>query len=179
MKAFLFTAIMCTAVVQLSAQENIIWAEGQPLRWYDFAGPVKDTSRFDAESFAEVRYNYRFNSATDFYFEVYAKFDKSVSWCKKEYQSEALLRHEQLHFDIAALYAQKLKAAFENFQYSDDFKNEIFQIFNQKKTEYHLVQQLYDDETNHSLNVNNQKDWEKAIAEQLNKKKYQLNLAKK
>ena len=110
---------------------------------------------------------------------MYAKFDKSISWCKKQYQSEALLKHEQVHFDIAALYAQKLKEAFENFSYSNDFKNEIVQIFNQKKTEYHLMQQLYDDQTNHSLNILYQKDWEKAIAEQLSKKDVQLNLAKK
>src|SRR5690349_9900935 len=121
MKAFLFAVIICTTLTQLSAQETITWTEGQPLRWYDFAGPVKDTSRFDAESFAEVKYSYKFNSTTDFNFDVYAKFDKSISWCKKEYQSEALLKHEQVHFDIAALYAQKLKAAFESFQYSDDF----------------------------------------------------------
>ena len=179
MKAFLFVVIICTVLTQSKAQETITWTAGQPLQWCDFAGPVKDTSRFDAESFAEVRYNYKFNSTTDFSFDVYAKFDKSISWCKKQYQSEALLKHEQVHFDIAALYAQKLKEAFENFSYSNDFKNEIVQIFNQKKTEYHLMQQLYDDETNHSLNILYKKDWEKAIAEQLSKKDVQLNLAKK
>lgn len=179
MKAFLLAILTCIGLHSSAQQQNIIWTEGQPLQWFDFAGPVNDSSRFDAESFAEVKYNYRFNSPKDFYFEVFANFNRSTSWCKKVYQSNDLLKHEQLHFDIAALYAQKLKTAFDNFQYSDNFKNEILQIFDQVKTEYHLAQQLYDDETNHSVNRDNQKDWEKFIADELIKNKFNLNLAKK
>jgi hypothetical protein len=180
MKPFLLIALICTVGIHSFAQQNtVIWTEGQPLTWRDFTGPVIDTSHFDAESFAEVIYKYRFNSPKDFYFEVFANFNKNISWCRKEYESDDLLKHEQLHFDIAALYAQKLKVAFESYQYSEDYKNEITEIFNEKKTEYHLVQQLYDDETNHSLKKNNQKDWEKVISGQLSNWKFKLNLVKK
>lgn len=134
MKTFLIIVFTCAVIQSFGQQEKVIWNEKQPLQWFDFAGPVNDSSSFDAESFAEVVYNYKFNSPKDFNFEVVANFNKNISWYKKEYQSQALLKHEQLHFDIAALYARKLKAAFDNYQYSKDYKNEILQIFNQKRS---------------------------------------------
>jgi hypothetical protein len=179
MKPILIIAFICSVNITSFAQNAILWNEKQPLQWLHFSGPVNENSRFDAESFAEVKFNYVFNSPTDFYFDVYANFNKDISWCKKEYQTADLLKHEQLHFDIAGLYAKRLKAAFEGFQYSEDFKNEIQQIFDQKKTEYHLMQQQYDEETNHSLKKERQKDWEVSISVQLNELKYKFNYAKK
>lgn len=169
MKNFLIIAFICAFASPLFSQSNtIIWNERQPLQWIDFAGNVNNNSSFDAESFAEVKYNYTFNSPTNFYFEVYACFNKNTSWYRKEYQSPQLLKHEQLHFDIAELYARKLKAAFDQFKYSKNFASEILQIFDEQKSEYHLMQHKYDDETNHSLNNERQNEWEQFIDEQLN-----------
>ncbi|MCW3106604.1 MAG: secreted protein [Segetibacter sp.] len=180
MKTFLILAFICSASLQSFGQQNsIIWNERQPLQWTDFAGEVNDSSSFDAESFAEVSYNYEFNGPKDFNFEVFASFNKNTSWCRKEYQTQSLLKHEQLHFDIAELYAKKLKEAFDNYQYSKNFSNEIHRIFNQKKLEYHLMQHKYDDETNHSLNKERQKDWEQFIYEELSEMKYKYNYVKK
>lgn len=179
MRSILIVAFICSSNVTSFGQNAIVWNEKRPLQWFDFSGRVNENSRFDAESFAEVKYDYIFNSPKDFYFDVYAKFNKNISWCKKEHQSTDLLKHEQLHFDIAALYAKRMKVAFETFPYSENFKNEIQQIFNQKKTEYHLMQQQYDEETNHSLKKERQKDWEVFILEQLSELKYKFNYVKK
>ena len=92
-------------------------------------------------------------------FEVSANFNKNTSWCRKEYQSETLLKHEQLHFDIAELFARKLKLAFSNYSYSRNYQNEILEIFEEKKLEYHAMQRRYDEETEHSLNMFKQKEW--------------------
>ena len=179
MKAFLIIAFICFVSASANGQErDIVWNENKPLQWFDFTGPVNDQSHFDAESFAEVKFSYKFNSPADFYFEVYANFNKKTSWCKKEYQSEALLKHEQLHFDIAGLYSKRLKEAFENYHYSKDYKNEIERIFNQKKSEYHQMQKQYDEETNHSLNKERQNDWEKFISDQLRASKFKLSFVK-
>jgi hypothetical protein len=180
MKAFLLIAFICFTSLHTFSQQNIItWNEKQPLQWIDFAGPVKENSSFDAESFAEVKYHYKFNSPSDFHFEVFANFNKHVSWYKKKSQSEDLLKHEQVHFDIAALYAKLLKEAFETFQYSENYHEEIQEIFSQKKNEYHLMQQQYDEETNHSLNKESQKRWEKFVLDKLNEWKFKFNYAKK
>lgn len=41
------------------------------------------------------------------------------------------------------------------------------------------MQQQYDEETNHSLNQQRQKDWEKFISDQLNESKFKFNYVKK
>src|SRR3712207_4091713 len=126
MKTFVFLVFTFLFSLSPFAQQNTLtWNEKQPLSWFDFAGEVNDTSLYDAESFAEVKYSYWYIGPDNISFTVSANFNKSTSWCKKDYRSEALLRHEQTHFDIAELYARKLKQAFENFRYSGDYQNEI------------------------------------------------------
>src|SRR4051812_33957026 len=123
MKGFILTAFICLTVMMGYGQQSFItWKENQQLQWDDFTGKINDTSKFDAECFAEVRYKYKFYSPQDFEFEVYANFDKNTSWRRKEMESEALLKHEQSHFDIAALFAEKLKNEFENFNYSMNYE---------------------------------------------------------
>jgi hypothetical protein len=134
MKAVAFLVFICSTISTAYSQESFItWNDKKPLQWLDFAGPVKDSSTFDAESFAEVKFTYTFNSLYDFKFEVNATFNKNTSWYKKETQSLSLLKHEQLHFDIAELFAKKLKADFDNYAYTANFKNEIAEIFREEK----------------------------------------------
>ena len=154
----------------LKAQDSIyIWAENRTIRWDDFLGQVNDSSIYDAEAFAEVRYKYEFQENGSPKFEVFATFNRRTSWSKRHRQSESLLRHEQLHFDIAQLYALKLKEEFERYQYTDDFTREIQQIFNGMKAEYHFMQIQCDEATNHSLNKEKQAEWENFVSRELQK----------
>src|SRR4051812_22301937 len=107
---FIIFGFICSISIATYSQPNLIrWNDKEPLRWDNFAGKINDTSWFDAECFAEIRYNYKFNSLRDFQFDVFANFDQNTSWIKKEYKTEALLKHEQLHFDIAQLFSLKIK----------------------------------------------------------------------
>jgi hypothetical protein len=170
MKACVILVFICSAFCNTYAQENFVtWTNKKQLEWSDFSGPVKDSSHFDAESFAEVRFTYTFNSLQDFHFDVTATFNKNTSWYKKEAQSPLLLKHEQLHFDIAELFAKKLKAEFESFPYTENFRKEIADLFEKKKLQYHLMQDKYDQETSHSLNLEKQRLWEFAIRDELRK----------
>ncbi|HEX8358217.1 MAG TPA: DUF922 domain-containing protein [Segetibacter sp.] len=168
MKLFVLAILLLFIISDTKAQQHFVaWKETNPLRWEDFSGKANDTSHFEAESFAEVVYSYRFNNLYDFDFDVKAIFNRNTSWIKKDYKSEALLKHEQVHFDIAELFARKLKLAFYNHVYSGNFQAEILQIFNTVKSEYHQVQQQYDDNTNHSLVTAKQKEWETRIKDEL------------
>jgi hypothetical protein len=169
MKAVVFLVFICSISSAFCQESFITWNDKKPLQWLDFAGPVKDSSTFDAESFAEVKFSYTFNSLNDFKFDVNATFNKNTSWYKKETQSLSLLKHEQLHFDIAELFAKKLKADFDNHVYTVNFKNEIAEIFDRKRVQYHLMQEKYDEETSHSLNAEKQRQWEFAIRDELRK----------
>ncbi len=119
MKTLVITSlILFKAAVSFTQPNTIKWNENQGLQWEDFSGKINDTSRYDAECFTQVSYNYKFYDINDFEFEVYANFDKSTSWKKGGIRSKALLKHEQLHFDIAHFFSNKLKHEFENFHYT-------------------------------------------------------------
>ena len=172
MKAFVIAAFLLFISVLTHGQEKFLaWNETKPLQWDDFYGKVNDTSHFEAESFAEVTYSYRFKNSYDFDFNVKAIFNRKTSWIKDGYKSEPLLKHEQVHFDIAELYARKLKPAFYRYSYSSNFEQEILDIFNQMKTEYHQMQKQYDEETNHSTIAAKQKAWEIFIKDELDRVK--------
>ena len=175
---FLIFAFLCFACILSYGQENFIrWNDKEPLQWEDFGGKIKDTSWLDAECFAEIRYNYQFKSLKDFQFDVFANFDKNTSWIRKESQSEALLKHEQLHFDIAELYSLRIKEIFENYRYTKNFISEIQLIFNNKKQEYLSMQQQYDEETEHSINKKKQKEWEASVTDALRQMKSKQQIA--
>jgi hypothetical protein len=172
MKNFVVAALLCMVSAVSYGQENFLsWNESKRLEWNDFSGQTNDSSKFDAEVFAEVRYRYNFKNPDDFHFDVVANFNKNISWSRKQHQSQDLLKHEQLHFDIAEVYARKMKEMFDNYRYTENFSEEIVLLFNEKKLEYHAMQKQYDEETDHSLNKEKQTEWEVYVREELNRLK--------
>lgn len=172
MKILIIVSI-CFMSLASFGQENLIkWNDNEPLQWKDFTGKINDTSWFDAECFAEIRYNYSFNTPQDFKFQVFANFDKAISWSRKEYQTEGLLKHEQLHFDIAQLYSLKIKELFESYNYTRDFLAEIQLLFAEKRLEYLSTQHQYDEETEHSLNKKKQKEWADNVSGELRRMQF-------
>jgi hypothetical protein len=170
MKLFAIIAFLFLTNKQSFCQDNCLkWEESRTLQISDFLGNVSDTSHSDAMSFAEVKYSYQFNSPRDFKFDVYANFNRNSSWIKKGIEDEALLRHEQLHFDIAELFARRIKYIFDHFMYTENYASEILALFNEQKTRYHVMQDKYDQETDHSVNSDKQREWSIYIARELAK----------
>jgi hypothetical protein len=174
MKPFAITAFICFSTILIYGQQSIRWNENKQLTWEDFTGKVNDSSKFDAECFAEIRYEYRFFYPGVFQFDVYANFDRNNSWSRKEMQTPALLKHEQMHFNIAQLFAEKLRDDFENFNYSANYNDQIRLLFIRREQEYRQMQEQYDEETNHSLRTVKQKEWEDFIFGELRKTKLDL-----
>lgn len=178
MKLLISFIITFFACIVTNAQDSlIVWSGSKPLRWTDFSGPVKPGSEYDAEVFAEVQYRYIFKDKNNFKFDVFATFSRNTSWSRKSKQSEALLKHEQMHFDLAELYARKLQEEFEKYNYTENFAKEIVAIFEPLKKEYHSMQLKCDEETNHSLNREKQEQWEAYIQAELLKGKFQSSTA--
>lgn len=160
-------AILFVSQFAVAQNKLLCWNEERPLQWHYFLGQADESNQYDCESYAEVKYSYTFHSLNDFHFDVRAYFNPETSWVKSGFKTEALLKHEQTHFDIAELYARKLKQALESKIYSENFDSEIKDVFNQYKEEYHKVQKLYDEETIHSTIAYKQKQWESYVSNEL------------
>ena len=80
---------------------------------------------------------------------------------------EICSKHEQGHFDIAEIFARKLNKEITMFLTKSKRHEELNNIYTKVMNEKRDTQQLYDEETNHSINKSQQAAWNKKIEEML------------
>jgi hypothetical protein len=154
------------------AQDTIYWQPTYKLKWEDFKGIPDSSSKDGAISRPGVKYHLSANEDS-FNVKVICFFIRSKSWSKFK-KNDTLLLHEQGHFDIAELFARKLRKAFAEYKFNaqtvgKDIDN-LFIFNRQERTEMDV---LYDKETNHSQNKQQQVLWNKKIKAELdNLKKF-------
>ncbi|GAB1308066.1 hypothetical protein KH5_07490 [Urechidicola sp. KH5] len=158
------------------AQNEIPWRADQRLSWVDFEATPDETIDAYAVTSTMIQVvpeqvmvdaNNRMKNYRDLTVEVY--FIKNRSWVLQ--RDDNLLKHEQLHFDIAALYAQKIKRAFKKLQNNKvrDF-DAYLNIYENLFAESRKVQGQYDNETNHGIDTDANAVWTEKIHSQLEDK---------
>lgn len=163
--------IVTTALILIiTLPTEIPWKSSNQLKWSDFKREPVKSSEYFAVTNSGIKYSW--SSSFDgtsyaFSFEVNSYFNPNESWVKKGKKTDELLNHEQLHFNISELHARSLRSKLNNFEFTDDFKTEIDSIYNLVRKEENDAQELYDNETNHSLNKEEQKRWNKLIKAEL------------
>lgn len=112
-------------------------------------------------------------------FKIFAIFEKNRSYTV-DTVSVKLLEHEQLHFDIAELYARKIRKAIHELQVQKiEDRNKYYAIINKMLDELDSVEDQYDKETIHGMIVKEQAKWEKNIKQQLEElKNYSVDYSK-
>ena len=177
MKSFLF---LCLALCLLSGQhlsaqqeeEGIPWRADWRLRWEDFQGEVPEGASAAATTASGISYSYQAEwegrGSVQVNFVVEAHFYPQESWYKPEVCNDHILGHEQLHFDIAEIFARKLRQRLESQTYSRNIKTEVRRIYQQTVRELSKFQSQYDQETDYSRNRENQLLWNELIGKMLN-----------
>src|SRR5579859_591137 len=154
------------------AQDTIYWQPTYKLKWEDFQGIPDSSSKDGAISRPVIKYHLSANEDS-FNVKVICFFIRSKSWSKFK-KNDTLLMHEQGHFDIAELFARKLRKAFAEYKFNAQTVgkdiDKLFILNKQERTERDV---LYDKETNHSQNKQQQVLWNKKIKSELdNLKKF-------
>lgn len=148
-------------------KRNLTWSDfkGKPDNNY-FAGAVTASGfAFDSQmNFDGTNINLSIG--------VYTFFTKNDSWKKPQINSGYHLLHEQHHFDITRIGSQKFVTELSAAHFTkENYKTLLTSIFNKVYTENESLQTQYDRETNHSLNVDKQLEWNKKIAAEIEKLK--------
>ncbi|HYD90206.1 MAG TPA: DUF922 domain-containing protein [Flavobacterium sp.] len=147
------------------SQDTINWRPDYKLTWKNFQGTPDSSSEFAAVTYAAITYSLD-NTGYSFSTRVNCFFDKKNSWVK--FKSDTLLLHEQGHFNIAEIFARKLRKAFSNYKYnSSTIKQDLRILFQQINIERSQMDSLYDQQTNFSGNTKMQEHWNKKIAQEL------------
>lgn len=157
-------------------KEIIVWSETTLLKWEHFRGK-QEKSNHEAITCATIYSKYE--KASNLIINIRACFIKKESWKKSKSPSNYLLNHEQKHFDITEIYARKLRKTLTDTPFKSETvaRKEIPKIIRNNNKELNAFQDLYDKETNHSINKEKQIEWDENINCELKKlNAYQNNL---
>ncbi|QAA82902.1 DUF922 domain-containing protein [Aequorivita sp. H23M31] len=152
------------------SSEKIYWSSDTKLTWKDFRGTPLEKARFVASTRTGIHFKYTYSiNEGDIKVEFTAEsfFDPQESWYIPKKVSQNVLNHEQGHFDISELHARILKKRLQAKKFTSGVKSEVEAIYLQLESERKAMQRKFDEETNHSLNLDKEKLWEERIAKQL------------
>lgn len=158
---------------ELDQEESnrIYWKENLSLNWGDFQGEPERNSNTAASSSIAIPYGFKTNNKGEVKVNLRVYFEKDKSWSKKQKQSNRLLAHEQLHFDIAELNRRKLVKALKEAKLNEEnFKEKLENIVLEHwNGMYREMQDQYDRETDFSKNAAKQEEWRLKINHLLNR----------
>jgi len=148
-----------------AALEELTWNEFYDLQWDDFQGKPDKDSNGDAATAVHIKAK-PFLVRKKIHYDVVAIFNRRKSWSRD--QSSSLLAHEQLHFDIAELYARKIRQKVEQMTHAgiNDIK-EFNAAIHELLEESNAVDRQYDIETLHGAMSRKQAAWSEKIKKEL------------
>lgn len=156
---------------------NIItWNANKKLTWNDF----QESNDPNHQGGAKTSYQIRIipeevtldehNNILDYdVMTVQAEFNKDRSWSTVKFDT-IVLQHEQLHFDIAELFARKIRKKILENKIADKKTYDTFWADYKKLwNECTTLQDQFDKETNHGRNFEQNKLWKEFVESELNK----------
>lgn len=163
---FIFVALFLFSFTPTKDEPYVLWNKERKLLWSDFNAKPNNIGAEAAMTSSSIEFGY---SATNskYQFQIISKFFPNLSWSIKSKQSNYILQHEQLHFDITELYTRKLiKSIQDNVKTKKDV-SKISVLVQKNMSDWNKAQDLYDKETKHSINTEKQAYWNEYVYSQL------------
>lgn len=176
MKKFYYTVVYLISVCCFNGFSQHKLREIPMLKIEDFEGLSDANSKFPL--YTSSRVYYRIDSVfkiSDKKFKIKIKtkvemYKPGSFWDKSKVTAEAeprMLEHEQGHFYIAHIAANRLEKQLAEEVFSENWAVEVRQRFNELNRKFAKMDHEYDDETLHGRNVKKQDKWNQWIKEQL------------
>jgi Bacterial protein of unknown function (DUF922) len=144
----------------------IEWKAERKLVWSDFKAAPDPGMRAAALSGTSIQVDFEFSDLSMNY-HIRCAFDQNHSWGRV--RNGYILSHEQLHFDIAELYARKLNKALGAYKgRGKKAEKEVNSTYQEIMRSYRHAQEQYDRETDFSINRGQQSNWSAKIKMELN-----------
>ncbi len=169
MKLLFSLFIIALTLLCLSNKANLIpWQKDFKLIPEHYKGKINYQSKFDVLTSTSIRLT--INREDSLKTSVTAYFNSSKSWIKNT-ATDALMQHEQIHFDITEIYACKLRDTIRKIKEMnlsvDKKKLLIEKCYKTITTQMKQEHNEYDLQTEHSLNTKKQKIWTDSISKQI------------
>lgn len=155
--------------------DTIYYNFDRKLTWKDFQGKPQPGVPWGAMTASGFSFNSSINMDGDnigITVGIFTFFIKHDSWKKPDINSDYHLEHEQHHFDITRLHAQKLLEEIRKANFtSSNIKQLLNSIFDKANDENIEMQHEYDLETKNSMDVQGQTKWNQKISDEIEKLK--------
>lgn len=148
-------------------RDTIVYTKNKTVNWNDFKGPVP--ANFPAVANSAVGFMYRAGMISEgrdlkISIRITAFFIRPQSWVKEKDKSDYILEHEQRHFDLARYGAEQFRQKLLAASFNDTRVGAIInKAYQDAWTEYQALQVQYDEETEHSINMARQNNWNDKI----------------
>jgi hypothetical protein len=153
------------------SNDTIYYNINRPLTWDDFKGAPDYNSPGGAITASGFAFHANMNMVgNDIYLNVgiYTFFSKKNSWKKPNINSAYHLLHEQHHFDITRISAEKFRNELLKANFTVNNYNKLLSsIFKTSFDENNVLQEKYDTETKHSINTSEQLKWNDKITQEV------------
>ncbi|HEY5370749.1 MAG TPA: hypothetical protein VIJ75_17320 [Hanamia sp.] len=155
------------------ASDTIFYDFNRKLKWDDFLGKPEPGAPWGAVTASGFSYGSSISEDDgnmDIEVGIFTFFIKSESWKKPGINSAYHLEHEQHHFDITRLSAEKLMEEIKKAHFTIENVSQLLNTIFDKVNDYNTsMQHQYDLETNNSINVQKQTEWNQKINTEINK----------
>jgi hypothetical protein len=169
MKIFFQFFLIAFPLFSLPGKSFIDWSPTQKLTWEDFKAPPDMNCRNAALTASAIQFNFTYDGQLKY--TITCQFDKNKSWGKVK--TDYILSHEQGHFDITEIFARKLNKSLAEYTVGNvkSLNKDLNKIYESTMHQLNNMQNVYDSETNFSINKEKQAEW----LEKINKELKDLN----
>lgn len=151
--------------------DSVFYAIDRPLNWNDFKGTPTKPSKFAASVFPSFAYEGQpvvIDGVIHLNLIMKVYVLKESSWAKADAKNGYGLNHEQKHFDIVKLVAERFKKKLHPGRLTVEDYNSIIQYeYIESFREMNRLQEQYDGETRHGLDQTAQASWNRRIETEL------------
>ncbi len=153
----------------MRAQDTVlVWNENMTFGWQYYTGQMPEWKK-NTMAVASTCYDLSVEYPDSLTVRVEAHFHSDCSWALPDFRTNDILIHEKLHFDIAELFARKLRKKISEAVFADvrEARLKISKWRRQIEKEMDRYQDNYDHETDGSMNAVMQKKWIERISSEL------------
>ncbi|MPR36403.1 DUF922 domain-containing protein [Salmonirosea aquatica] len=148
--------------------DTVFYDPARKLTWDDFQGNSnRPGSKYAAAVFSSLSYEGSSKMAGKYLqatIGLKVFMVKSMSWGRSEARNSSTLAHEQTHFNITRLMAERFRERLKTMDLTiEDYDSQIQYEFLEIFREMNKEQEKYDAESHHGLNTSVQDEWNRKV----------------
>ncbi len=150
-----------------SAQDTLYWSSGYKLSAKDFRGKPDTTASYPSISMCGIKYTGHAKK-TSVQTEAFGIFVPLKSWAVISEEDSLWLTHERVNFDMAELFARKLRKTFSEYKFRyATVQEDLDSLYDINHEEMNKMHASYEKETNHGMDASAQSVWNNKIKSEM------------